>query len=92
MIGPTRGLACEGVPVVELREELYRINAKGLRDLKELDHIQPPFATFDLGNERLRAGETGGKLGLRQVRSSSRLDEQLAKAVIFLGEDRSSHG
>ncbi len=79
-----------GVPIrrsSELRsyetcENFFRLGAHGLKDLDELDNVEPTFAILVFCDERLRAPHLLGQDKLREARISSRLYEDVAQALV----------
>lgn len=64
----------------EVAQQFEWIDSKSLRDLQELNHIQPTFAALELRHVGLRAIQPLREHGLRQTQGLSGFDQKLTKA------------
>lgn len=76
---------------LEVGDDLDRIHFQSTSDIKELDHIQPPFAALELRHERLRTPELIGQCDLRQAGATTRVRQELAEMLMFPTERRLRH-
>lgn len=66
----------------DLREKLVGFYPQGFCNIKEFDHIQPPFSTLKLRNKRLRTGKALGKVSLCDSCRVARLYKKLTELVV----------
>jgi len=57
-------------------DEFGGLDSNGIGHFQQLDHIEPTFASFVFGNERLRASQPGCEVCLGQPRLFSRFNEE----------------
>ena len=62
-----------------------------MRDLNELDNVEPPLASLILGDERLRRPKPLSDFRLRESGLFARGDEQLAQSLMLGSVDRLAH-
>jgi hypothetical protein len=62
-----------------------------MRDLNELDNVEPPLTSLILGDERLRSPKPLSDLRLCESCLLARCDEQLAELLILGRVDRIAH-
>lgn len=75
----------------ERPDDLLRALPKDLRDLDELDYVEPAFAAFVLGNEALRSPETLGDLLLGETSLLTGGNEEFSELDVLGGMDRLAH-
>lgn len=66
-------------------EQLQRINAQGLGDRDKFHDVDPPFAAFVFGDERLRTAELLGQCMLADARLLSHCDKKFDQAGMLRG-------
>ena len=66
----------------QLRDEIAHVDLQRLGDLEDLNEVEPSFATFVLGNERLWPSEPLSELDLGQALGLTAGDQPVAKPLI----------
>ena len=75
----------------ELIEKVVRVEPDCPRNVEELDHVQPSFAPFVLGDVGLGPSEPPGQRSLGEPRRLALLDQLLLEPSVLVGEDRFGH-
>lgn len=72
-------------------EHVLWVEADGLRELHEFDHVEPPFAALDLGDKRLRFAKPVGHFLLGELRRFAACRQELDQSFVRFGMECRRH-
>jgi len=66
----------------DFRKKVVWVDPYRLCNVEKFNHVQSPLSTLELGNKRLRTGNTLCELNLGEARFLARLYKKMAKLIV----------